>query len=251
MKRHTKPYGCTFLMCNKSFGSKNDWKRHENSQHFQLESWRCYEEKFEGATCAKVYYREQTFKDHLKKDHNISDSEVVKSKVDGCRIGRNCQARFWCGFCNKLINLAKKGIDAWTERFDHIDDHFMGRNGAPVQTIQDWISVDSDKPRGEVATPHSLNPSSGKDDPEESSSSSGKSPNDPDAVGGSPSNAIILEDQVNGSNKRKHPSSSAGPAPQPSKKPRSQSKRNTFIYCVRSPLLFHGLTPSQHSRANG
>jgi hypothetical protein len=147
MKRHSRPYGCTFATCSKTFGSKNDWKRHENSQHFHLETWRCDEEKLEGGSCAKVCYRRQTFQDHLKKDHSISDNDDVKSKVEGCRIGRNCQSRFWCGFCTKLIDLTKKGIEAWTERFDHIDDHFMGRHDLPVQDISDWVPVDSDKPR--------------------------------------------------------------------------------------------------------
>ncbi|KAF2212455.1 hypothetical protein CERZMDRAFT_106186 [Cercospora zeae-maydis SCOH1-5] len=33
IKRHTRPYGCTFSLCNKTFGSRNDWKRHELTQH--------------------------------------------------------------------------------------------------------------------------------------------------------------------------------------------------------------------------
>ncbi|KAM3415704.1 hypothetical protein BST61_g9218 [Cercospora zeina] len=33
IKRHTRPYGCTFPLCNKIFGSRNDWKRHELTQH--------------------------------------------------------------------------------------------------------------------------------------------------------------------------------------------------------------------------
>jgi hypothetical protein len=41
LKRHKRPYGCTFQNCNKCFGSKSDWKRHENSQHFQMPTWRC------------------------------------------------------------------------------------------------------------------------------------------------------------------------------------------------------------------
>ncbi|KAF2756751.1 hypothetical protein EJ05DRAFT_502244 [Pseudovirgaria hyperparasitica] len=40
-RRHQRPYGCTHPKCHKKFGSKSDWKRHENSQHFQNEGWRC------------------------------------------------------------------------------------------------------------------------------------------------------------------------------------------------------------------
>jgi hypothetical protein len=149
MKRHYRPYGCTFLNCNKTFGSKNDWKRHENSQHFHLESWRCNQENPEGSPCVKVCYRQQTFQDHLNKDHSISDKEVVKSKLESCRIGRSCQTRFWCGFCTQLIDLSKTGAEAWIERYDHIDNHFMGRRGLPKQDIREWIDIASNKSRGD------------------------------------------------------------------------------------------------------
>jgi hypothetical protein len=150
MKRHERRYGCTFLTCNKDFRSKNDLKRHENSRHLHLETWRCDEERPEGGACAKVCYQKQTFQEHLSKEHEISDADAVKDKVENCRIGRNCQARFWCGFCAKLVEVKKKGLEARTERFDHIDDHLMGRHNWPEQGIQDWIPADSDKPKGDI-----------------------------------------------------------------------------------------------------
>jgi len=155
MKSHELPYGCTFLTCNKTFDSKNDWKRHENSQHFHLETWRCDKERLEGGACAKVCYRKESFQDHLVKVHEI-DLDKINTIVENCRIGRNCQARFWCGFCRKLVELKRKGVDAWTERFDHIDDHFMGRHGQPKQKIQEWVPMDSDRPKAELEDPHSL-----------------------------------------------------------------------------------------------
>lgn len=165
MKRHERPYGCTFLSCGKTFGSKNDWKRHENSQHFQIETWRCDGSLPEGGPCSKVYYKRQSFLEHLVKQHLVppsgspprapstspnsvgsgsavaEDEEQYKDKLESCRIGRNSQDRFWCGFCVQLVDLRKKGLDAWTERFDHIDDHFMGRRTKKVG-IRDWVPVD-------------------------------------------------------------------------------------------------------------
>lgn len=227
MKRHERPYGCTFVTCTKTFGSKNDWKRHENSQHFQLETWRCDVERPEGGACAKVCYRKQTFQDHLSKEHQISDEETVKSKVEVCRIGRNCQARFWCGFCIKLVELKKKGLDAWAERFDHIDNHFMGRHNLPKQGIQDWVPVDSDKPIGEVPldTPAGKE---GHDTSSDSSGSGGASPNAPGATGPSPGDAIIIGDRA-ASPKRKHSSGDENNRPQ--KQPRTTNLETT-IYCV-------------------
>jgi hypothetical protein len=148
MKRHDRPYGCTFVTCSKTFGSKNDWKRHENSQHFHLEMWRCDEPHPESegmpGPCAKVCYRRQTFHEHLTKAHGITNQDELTKKSDAYRIGRNCHQRFWCGFCDRTIELKKSGLAAWTERFDHIDDHFMGRRGLRKQSILDWTPLGGD-----------------------------------------------------------------------------------------------------------
>jgi hypothetical protein len=232
MKRHERPYGCTFLTCNKTFGSKNDWKRHENSQHFQLETWRCDEERPEGGACAKVCYRKQTFQEHLSKEHQISDTAPVNEKLEACRIGRNCQARFWCGFCTKLVELKKKGLEAWTERFDHIDDHFMGRHNWPKQGIQDWIPVDSDKPKGDSTSdiPAGKEGHDSGPDPSGSGSPSGTSPDASGAPGGSSADAIIPGTDRPGSPKRKHSSGDENSRPQ--KHLKTATNVETTIYCV-------------------
>jgi hypothetical protein len=146
--RNFRTHSCTFIGCDKTFANKGDWKRHESSQHFLGEMWRCDEERPDSEECGEVYYRRQTFQNHLKEEHN-SDDDAIESKVELCCIGRNCQVRFWCGFCIKLIDLRGKGLDAWTERFDHIDNHFMGRGLLTRQGIQDWVHVDSKKPKGD------------------------------------------------------------------------------------------------------
>ena len=230
MKRHERPYGCTFLTCNKTFGSKNDWKRHENSQHFHLETWRCDEERLEGGACAKVCYRRQTFQEHLVKAHQMSDKDAINLKLDSCRIGRNCQSRFWCGFCNKLVDLKKRGVDAWTERLDHIDDHFMGRHKLPKQSIQDWVPMDSDKPKGEVESPHSLG-SPDEDGPSQSATGSpaGNSPESKASAGGSPGHAGSHEEASTNAGPKRRRSSSDNDESRPAhKRPRVEA----VVYCV-------------------
>jgi hypothetical protein len=141
-----KPYACTFAKCDKKFGSKNDWKRHENSQHFQLEIWRCAEKAAdhpEQPECGKVYHRRESLKFHLERDHDIRDHAVLDKKLAECRMGRNFDSRFWCGFCQKTIEPTGKGGPAHSERFDHIDDHFIGRD-MPKADIKDWKHVDTD-----------------------------------------------------------------------------------------------------------
>ncbi|KAM7209200.1 hypothetical protein V8F20_000538, partial [Naviculisporaceae sp. PSN 640] len=143
-KRHDKPYACTYAQCDKRFGSKNDWKRHENSQHFQLECWKCDEKSKDSAgECGKVCHRRETFTNHLEKDHGL-DPKAIEGKWAACRVGRNCETSFWCGFCETVIKLSGRNGPAWTERFNHIDEHFNGRNGKPKVDISEWKNVESE-----------------------------------------------------------------------------------------------------------
>lgn len=128
-KRHEKPYGCTFPRCDKRFGSKNDWKRHENSQHYKLEMWKCNEpsESAVGESCKKTFNRREHFKLHLAREHGIKDSAHVEFKLKDCLDARNYEVRFWCGFCEDMVQVKDKGSDAWVGRFNHIDNHFSGK----------------------------------------------------------------------------------------------------------------------------
>jgi len=145
MKRHTKPYGCTFSRCYKRFGSKNDWKRHENSQHFQIELWKC-QEPVPGrpaGICGLPFYTENKMTEHLA-SHNIYQSNAT-ARASVNYVGRNNQTRFWCGFCGKVLSLKTvSGLAAWEERFTHIDGHF--KNG---EIVDDWIDDTTHTPKGE------------------------------------------------------------------------------------------------------
>jgi len=151
MKRHEKPYACTHSDCDKRFGSKNDWKRHENSQHIQLEFWKCSEKLTDNnrspqpVSCGKICHRRETFKNHLDKDHGITDLKTIETRCTDCRNGRNFESRFWCGFCKKTIEFGKNGGLAWSERFDHIDAHFTGKNG-PKMDKKDWNGIEHEPP---------------------------------------------------------------------------------------------------------
>lgn len=145
MKRHTRPYGCTFPKCKKSFGSKNDWKRHENSQHFQLETWRCGLPGLGQPCCAELFYRREMFEEHLRKEHHMDEVEDMEHQVRVQKIGRNGQGQFWCGFCRKIVLLKKKRNEAWDERFNHIDEHFKLK-----KSIEEWLCLEAKKTKGEV-----------------------------------------------------------------------------------------------------
>lgn len=144
MKRHEKPYGCTYKTCHKMFGSKNDWKRHESSQHFQMESWNC---DYQG--CDKVLPRRELFKTHLQHDHEEKDSQIIENKLESCRLGRHCDPRFWCGFCDQFIEIKEKVVNSWTKRCDHIDNHLFGKDGLEKKTMANWCYLEDKLAEGD------------------------------------------------------------------------------------------------------
>lgn len=127
MQRHSKPYGCVFDGCHKAFGSKNDWQRHEQSLHEQQECWRC-------AECAQVFFQDQAYFDHMRKEHSV---QCPEDNAKDCRIARRYQGRFWCGFCLKIIVHSCTDRDAFIYRFNHIANHFTKENRAS----KDWVEL--------------------------------------------------------------------------------------------------------------
>lgn len=151
MKRHTRPYGCTFPNCYKRFGSRNDWKRHENSQHFLQEMWRCGLRTTNGDVCGRLIHQESTFIQHLQKRHNLGPGSLeTKSHTKTMHLGREGHKNFWCGFCDKLIPQPDSSqqdsiqTSAWVLRFKHIGDHFDKENGH----INDWVCIEHNKKKG-------------------------------------------------------------------------------------------------------
>ncbi|KAI4177993.1 MAG: hypothetical protein LQ343_000077 [Gyalolechia ehrenbergii] len=186
-KRHTRPYGCTYRGCSKKFGSKNDWKRHENTQHYQIEAWRCHEDSKTSAIgqCARIFYRREQFQTHLRETHK-RDEGYIREQCTSCRIGRNGQGAFWCGLCLGVVELRSKGLEAWEERFSHIDDLHYKKG----QTIEEWIPLDSNLPKG-LLDRESLEEKDGQDDDNdgvhsESSGSSGEDADDSSSVSNTP-----------------------------------------------------------------
>lgn len=131
-------------MCYKQFGSKNDWKRHESSQHSQEDVWRCdlprnpmngsQKRGQKSMTCNTVYYDESSFAGHLHKRHRVVQDRVSELCADR-KIGRKHSGTFWCGFCQKIVPLIKNGKKAWDERFDHIGGHYL----QDEKHISDWL----------------------------------------------------------------------------------------------------------------
>ncbi|SPN97341.1 uncharacterized protein DNG_00855 [Cephalotrichum gorgonifer] len=144
VRRHNKPYGCTFPRCKSTFGSKSDWRRHETSQHFQLEMWKCDEQLASGSICTQACQRRDVFENHLKSEHGVEDREDIEARQERCRVDRNSSTRFWCGFCKDVVEVSPESSrGVCSERYDHIGNHFTGRNNYPKRNIADWVSGDT------------------------------------------------------------------------------------------------------------
>jgi hypothetical protein len=234
MKRHTRPYGCTFPKCKRTFGSKSDWKRHEDSQHFQLETWRCSQLK-ETSCCAELFYRREVFEEHLKDKHGMA-SEAIHHEAKACRIGRNGQGQFWCGFCVKVVELKSKRSAAWIERFNHIDDHF----NKEMKKIDSWVCLEARKTKGEVLREMDKNYFDDDDDAggddiqdEDSPSVSQSMPSQyQTSSDGSESSPMILEGSpAESSNPRKRQGSSE-PVSSSSSSKAPVARKDIVRYCV-------------------
>ncbi|KAH9844648.1 zinc finger protein [Teratosphaeria destructans] len=148
-KRHTRPYGCTFPLCYKRFGSRNDWKRHENSQHFLGEQWRCEVNNERGFKCGRLFDREHLLISHLKDMHPLLVLQLQASPIElgetilqeaasGMHLGREANFRFWCGFCEKLVPQESRNAPEY--RFKHLGDHFDRGDD-----ISDWVCIQFNK----------------------------------------------------------------------------------------------------------
>jgi len=155
--RHDRPFFCTYDGCDGTFGSKNDWVRHEKSQHFKLESWKCplnnsenpEAKQYFGVRCRTRFFRREGLREHIRRWHsndlpalfqlveetsqpegvnaappaeNTDTDFMLKAIVDKSFTSRNPHDTFWCGFCRKTRNVGK-GPGA-LDRYEHIGSHF-------------------------------------------------------------------------------------------------------------------------------
>ena len=136
------PYGC----CS-GFGSKNEWKRHVNTQHLRLDLWRC-DQCSDRDTRPNDFNRKDLFIQHLRRMHyKSSDGDVPqrsrsstsvtktsKSKIQNAEemdpaivaAEQRCHIRLRrppfsssCLFCS----VEFEGQGSWEERMEHIGRH--------------------------------------------------------------------------------------------------------------------------------
>ena len=141
----------------RSWGSKNDWIRHESKQHEQQECWRCGEANSNASgesipatshdACKRVFYTKELYSKHLRQAHKFHDNDVIDKMCSKQRIGQKAQVQFWCGFCRQVVPLKQIGLSGVSERYNHIDYHFSKER----RTIEQWEPLNGRPYEGESA----------------------------------------------------------------------------------------------------
>jgi hypothetical protein len=121
--------------------------------------------------CTKVCNRRETFRAHLSKEHSKTALDI-EVKLDRCRVGRNHEKGFWCGFCEEFIPAQQDSINAWAARYDHIDDHFSGKHNMEKKSISEWKHPDAEHSDGEAGSIGKLDAQVGSDDESKTSTKS-------------------------------------------------------------------------------
>lgn len=123
-KRHERPFACTFSCTIKGndakvFGSKNDWKRHEEGIHFQRafpgEEWQCGEtidtmDQSVQIYCRTVFKSASAYQEHLTSQHGYKedDKKALRDKTARHRALPADKCSYWCGFCKKHVTVADR-----------------------------------------------------------------------------------------------------------------------------------------------
>ena len=236
MRRHTKPFYCTYVRgCSKRFGSKNDWSRHESSQHSFEEGWRCpKKDKHSRVPCASFFEKREMFCKHLKDEHGAKDVQKNKKLNRECHISNKYEGRFWCGFCKGIRNMGR-GLDGDKERANHICRHFIqGKQPiaewTPPKGNQTKAEIDEEKRQGKAADDEDVLSDTEVDD-DDNDKDSEHSPEDGDdghEEDGDISPTITdASSDKSDSNEPSNQSRSLTPTPAPAP-PTSLSRKRTF-----------------------
>ena len=137
-------------------------------------------------------------------------------------MGRNGQGQFWCGFCVQIIELKSKGLEAWDERFNHVDDRHFKKG----QRMSGWVPVDGHGPKGLPSkdTARERSPACDQDEEDDDSSDAEPCPSE-SAASIPPDDGSVVKRKADPITSLGHPSKKARPE-------KDRPKREPYRYCV-------------------
>lgn len=139
------PYGC-----DSTFGSKNEWKRHVNTQHMRLGYWRC--DQCDSNKKPNDFNRKDLFIQHVRRMHPVDSTPALKrpSKQTGKPVkgsdeeqtlnamalrclqrDRPAPSQCGCHFCDVTFEIDGDGSTTlWDKRLEHVAQHMETRKKA-------------------------------------------------------------------------------------------------------------------------
>ena len=155
-------FPCPFAIysCTSTFGSKNEWKRHVNTQHIRLGYWRCDQCEHDNERAKpNDFNRKDLFIQHVRRMHPIvekspptkankkanqssrssrgdpEEQELAKIASRCFKQIRNAPEETGCLFCEQEFN----GEGTWEERLEHIGKHFeKGKGDHKAADLRTW-----------------------------------------------------------------------------------------------------------------
>ena len=153
-----RAFPCPFAIygCGSTFGSKNEWKRHVNTQHMKLGFWRC-DQCNQSERKPNDFNRKDLFIQHVRRMHPLDETKPAKTaktasprsaKKDpeeqemaatAARCFRHIRSppeQSSCLFCEVQFN----GASTWDERLEHIGRHMETAKKESEEPIdpQEW-----------------------------------------------------------------------------------------------------------------
>lgn len=129
--------------CDMTFGSKDEWRRHENRVHWTFEKWKCTlpENPETAKLCDYESCYSNPFKNHLKTNHlGFAGGRTGSIDVQGFKIFKeDFPTTFWCGFCTHRLEINGDAVERIKGRLNHVEDHLKERNNWPHGTADTWI----------------------------------------------------------------------------------------------------------------
>lgn len=182
--RILRPFICDRNGCSKKevgFATNNELVRHKRTVHGDnlKTTFICTRGDCAKENPPKRWPRADNFRAHLKRVHKIeqvsvidlqhystssesvaeggpfaaldddTENENVGVEINEDKFGKSASS-FWCGFCCCIVRVVSDTSDPQGVRFDHIDDHFMGRRDQPKRNISEWLYIENTPTEREV-----------------------------------------------------------------------------------------------------
>ena len=151
--KHTRPFPCIFAPygCESRFGSKNEWKRHVNSQHLCPGFYRCnIGHCRDDPSRPNDFNRKDLFTQHLRRmhcpvkrdEHNPTYrrwNANLGALTDTCYISKRAPPpQSCCPFCPKTF----EGDGSWEDRMEHVGRHLEKAEqecGKEDELLRAWL----------------------------------------------------------------------------------------------------------------